>query len=91
MIIDAIMWVAYGILGLMIERLPEADPNMVSYISSQFGALRSGLNAINWFFPIDQLYIVLGFVFVIELMALSTKVLFWISENLSLGLFKSPH
>lgn len=90
MIIDTIMWIAYGLFGLILERLPDANPTILSYITSQLTILKTGLNAVNWFFPVDQLYIVLGFVFTIELLSLSTKVFFWITENISLGIFKAP-
>jgi hypothetical protein len=90
MILDGIMFVAYSLFGRFLELLPEADPNILLYISSKLTLLKNGLNAINWFFPVDHLYLVLGFVFIIETLSLSTKILFWIAENLSIGLFKAP-
>lgn len=90
MILDAIMFVAYSVLGLIIELFPSADTATVAYINSQFSALKSGLDTINWFFPIDQLYSVLGIVFTIELVLLGTRVAMWLTENVSLGIFKSP-
>jgi len=90
MILDGIIFVASSLFGAILELLPEANPETVSYISSQFSSLKGALNTINWFFPIDQLYIVLGFVFVIETFSFSSKILFWILENVSFGLFKAP-
>jgi hypothetical protein len=90
MILDGLMFIAFSLMGMVMELLPNADPTTTTYISSQFGVLKSALNTINWFFPVDQLYIVLGFVFVIEFYGLTSKILFWILENVSLGLFKSP-
>lgn len=90
MILDTIIIINVKLLMTIIELFPSADISVLSYIQSNLSGLKSALSSLNWFFPVDQLFLVLGYIFVIETISLFSKVLFWITENVSLGIFKAP-
>jgi hypothetical protein len=90
MITDAFFTLSNTIFSAVLELLPNADMTIVTYIGSQMNGLKTALNSINWFFPMDTLFMVLGFVIAIELISLTLKIIFWVTENISIGLFKAP-
>lgn len=90
MIIDALMFISNVIFAGIMEFFPVADLNIVTFIESNMSQFKGFLNSVNWFFPVDTLFTILGFVITIELLSLVLKLVFWVTENLSIGLFKAP-
>ena len=90
MIIDALSFVANGILSLIVELFPVADTDTVSFVSSQFTGFNNIMAGVNWFFPVDTFYHVAGYIFAIEGILLIFSTSAWILENITVGLFKKP-
>lgn len=90
MIIDAWINGAFLIILALIRLFPAANPEVVYFITSRTTWYKQLIQGINWFFPVDTLLFVLGFALSFELLLLSSRIIMWITSNISLGIFKSP-
>jgi hypothetical protein len=88
MIFDTL--ISLGITGLqfIIGLFPAADPNVVAFINNGVTSFRAALISVNWFFPVDTLLQVLGYMFIIEAAMLLIKLIRYIAGVLTVGVLK---
>ena len=78
----------FGIITFIGNLLPNADSNAVSQLNSAMGTFRSSLASASWLFPVNQLFIVLGIVIVIELSLFTWRIIKLIVGWVSLGFIR---
>lgn len=88
MILDTIASIAFALFAGIVGLFPNANPVTISAINSNLSGFKTLLQAGNWLFPVQTftsfLMIILGIEFVIN----SVKLLMWVLENITLGIFK---
>jgi hypothetical protein len=75
-------------LNWIISFFPNADSNVVSFITSNLATLKTWLSAVNFFFDIPSLILIITYAFTIELSILTIHIVQWILKNVSLGFYK---
>jgi len=75
-------------LQFIVNLFPTADTGVISFITNGVASFRSALISINWFFPVDTLLQVLGYMFIIEAAVLFIKLGRYIAGVFTMGVLK---
>jgi len=89
MIISAIITFLTGIVLWLLNLLPNADPTILSNVTTQFAAFKTWIGTANNVFPVDTLFTVLGLILVLESGLYLWKAFKWIGGIISGGIIKS--
>lgn len=89
MIFDALSSFIFFVLNGFLSLLPLSDSAITTGISSQLTSFRSNIAVINWLFPVDTFFSLLGMVFAVESLYFSYKAIRWVIGAISFGFIKS--
>lgn len=89
MIFNTLIGIATGILTFIINLFPNADQNVIDFISSKISVVNDNLQYINQWFPSGDLVKIFSFILTIELVMLGIRIVGWILATVSGGIFKN--
>jgi len=84
-------YIIHGVKTIIIkilELLPNADINIINYISSNLTVFKGYLAQVDFVLPIGSLFTVLGFMITIETIIFGYKVVTWVATHLTGGFIK---
>ena len=87
MIWNSLLALVIVVVGYAASVFPEADPIIITFITSSLSTVRTWLTALNFVIDIPTLGTVLGFAILIEFAILSFHVIQWILQNVLVGLY----
>lgn len=87
MIFEALFEFALAIVDFLVGLLPNADTEVLDFLSFGLADFKSRLEAANWIFPVHTFFFVLSTIFAIEAGILAFKLVKWAIRNLSAGHF----
>jgi len=91
MIYNALISFIYSVAEYIVNLTPDmqsADFANVAIMQNMFAQARGMFNWINFFFPIDTLFVIIGLFLTIELISFASKAARWIASILTAGIVK---
>jgi hypothetical protein len=88
MLLQGFINLASYLLLVIINMLPDANPQILTFLSEKFAIVKDLLLAINFLFDVNTLLWVLGIALTTEAILFGFKIFEWIVTNLTVGLYK---
>jgi len=91
MIFNALVTFAYSVASFIIGLAPNvsaSDTNNINTMHTMFAQARALFNWVNFFFPIDTLFLIIGLIITIQLVSFISRLARWIASILTVGVIK---